>query len=96
MHNITHTHLSQLVIPPSSEPRYGGGKQCFYTLPNILQDVTLHSKPHRAIYPTLESRTEKGYSAKDVKAKINVSSGAATLRDLSSEFLKNGHMRNKG
>lgn len=62
----------------------------------MLQDVTLHSKPRRAIYPILERTVEKGYSAKDVQPKINVSSGAMTFRDLSSKFLKNGHMRNKG
>ena len=72
-----------------------GGEQGFHTLSIILRNVTLHFKPHRAIYPTLERRIEKGYSATVVKPKINVSSGATTFRDFSGKILKNGHLGNK-
>lgn len=73
----------------------GGGKQGFLTLTNIPQDVTLPSKPHRAIYPRLERRTEKGHSATDVKPKIDVYSGATSFRDLSGKTLKNAQRRNE-
>lgn len=84
--NITQTHVST-----SHSHLLAQGEPGFHTLTNVLQDVTLHSKPHRAVYPTLERRIEKGHSATDVKPKLNASSGAVISRGL-----KNGQLWDKG
>ena len=67
-HNITQTHLSSLGIPSSSSLRIQGVGSRVSTHKHTA-GCNSYSKPHRAIYPMSEKRTERGYSAKDVKDK---------------------------
>lgn len=76
----------ELVVLASSDAGVWGGEQGFCTHTNVLQDVTLPSKPHGAIYPALGRGAEQGHGATDVKPKTNASSEAKTSRDFGARL----------